>query len=216
MTDTPWKDMTPEQRSARMAEGKRIKAAERAAMGEMIEREIPNDHFNTSIESSSSNAVQIETPKDLFGSVDLTDDEIAAIYAEAVVKVAKERKAAKKAAMMDAALESARREAGLIVDQPKDLEAARLAELVTITIDLPEGGGPDGVRLDQHCYRHGLTYTVSRAVYETIIDIQNKAWVAEALFDGKASNHYNRRRGRYELAYGGGAPSGTRSYHAGA
>lgn len=145
--------------------------------------------------------------------VELSDDEVLEIRAWALAEAKKEQKQRKVDAMKTAALEQARRDMGLL--GAKQLENERLNELVAVTIDLPEAGAPDGVRLDQHVFRHGLTYTVTRAVYETIMDIQNKAWIAEAVFDGKRRTHYNAMRGRYEQAYGGGSPGGTRIYHAG-
>src|ERR1700723_2939609 len=160
MSEKPWKEMTPAERSAHMAAGKARKAAQAAADAETIAA------------APAVSVAKVTVPKDLFGSVELSDDEIADIYARARVKVAEEQKARKREAMMAAAIDEARREAGLIVVDPQDAEKLRLSEMVSITIDLPEGGAPDGVRLDQMCYRHGASYTVSRAVYETIRDIQ--------------------------------------------
>lgn len=204
MSEKPWKEMTPAERSAHMHAGRQRKAEERAAAETVpiVEPEAP--------------PAQSEPDRDFFAPVELSDQEVLDIRAWALAQAKKEQKDRKIAAMKDAALAQAREQMGLVTMLPKDAEQARLAELVSHTINLPEGGGPDGVRIDQQCFRHGVTYTVTRAVYETIIDIENRAWMSEALFDGKARNHYNKLNGRFQAAYGGGTPAGSRLYHAGA
>lgn len=234
MSEKPWKEMTPAERSAHMAAGKARAAAERAK-GVPLSK-LPPQAASTdvrlenagvltgAINVSDEQAAEIlgfhddpnERDLDFFAPVELDDDEVMKIRAWAMAEAKKEQLQRKRDAMKAAALAEAREQMGLVVTLPEDAERARLAEMVVHTVNLPEGGGPDGVRLDQMCYRHGLTYTVPRAVFETIIDIENKAWMAEALFDGKARNHYNKLNGRFQQAWGGGTPMGTRSYHAGA
>lgn len=200
MTEKSWKEMTGAERSAHMAAAKAAKRAAAAA----------NPPEITEPEAQRAQAGE----PNFFAPVELDDEEVLKIRAWAMAEAKKEQRQRKIDAMKAAALAEAREKMGLVVVPPEDAELARLNEMVSITIDLPEGGAPDGVRLDQRCYRHGVAYVVPRAVYETIIDIQNKAWMAEALFDGKARNYYNRMRGRFEMAYGGGTPNGSRQYHA--
>lgn len=202
MTDKPWNELTGAEKAARMAEGKRRKAEERVAAAAAPPL------------TANPNIVKIPTGEapDFFAPVELSDDEVLEIRAWALAEAKREQKQRKVEAMKAAALAQAREEMGLVPPpSPKDAERARLDELVAVTIDIPEGGARDGdfIWLDQRQFANGVTYTVSRAQFETIRDICNKQWVQWSMFKGERMNHYNRMRGRYESAYGGGYAAGS-------
>lgn len=207
----PWKEMTGAEKSAHMAAAKKRKAAAAAvAAGQNSTAEMPPEPVRT-VQSDKT---------DFFAPVELSDDEVVEIRAWALAEAKREQRERKIEAMKAAALAQAREEMGLVAPpKPKDLERARLDELVSVTIDIPEGGAQDGdfIWLDQKSFANGQTYTVTRAVFETIRDICNKQWVQWAQFKGEKSNHYLRMRGRYGQmegvfvqGYGGGHPTGTR------
>lgn len=207
MSEKPWSEMTPAERSAHMHLGRERRRREReeaaAAAPPIVEPEAE---------------LPLASEPDFFAPVELTDAEVEQINAWALAEAKKEQKQRKVEAMKIAALASARERMGLVVVKPKDRELARLEELVSVTIDIPEGGARDGdfIWLDGKPFANGMTYPVTRAVYETIRDICNKQWVQWSLFKGEKTNHYLRMRGRHGLtdgqfmqAYGGGHPTGS-------
>jgi len=214
----PWKEMTGAEKSAHMAAAKKRKQAEREAAGLNASNDVVARPPEVALEPGLDPVGNPRATPDFFAPVELSDDEVVEIRAWALAEAKREQRERKIEAMRAAALAQAREEMGLVEPpKPKDLERARLDELVSVTIDIPEGGARDGdfIWLDQKQYANGVTYTVTRAVFETIRDICNKQWVQWAQFKGERSNHYNRLRGRYEQAYGGGIPNGTRAWHAG-
>ena len=64
-------------------------------------------------------------------------------------------------------------------------ERVRLDELVDFTIDLPEGGG-EGLLIDGVMYHQGRTIEVTRAKFESMREMQARAWMAQAEIDGKS------------------------------
>ena len=141
----------------------------------------------------------------------LTNEEIAAIRAEAKAKVAADRKKAKRKLVLDLAMVEARREAGEI---PFDEEREReLAEMTTIRINLPRHRlatgrelPPDPIILDQRMFMHGRTYQVTKAVAEYLMDRMARSWEHMAQVDGRTKTYYNEQLGT--MMYQGGVASG--------
>lgn len=241
MTDKPWKDMTREERKERkeqqiaaaratLAARRESQAQEPATLDEgmMASDEPPIEEAEGGVIAPVSEPEPAPARNSLLAGLDpelaaeLSDDELQQIMAEAMVAARAEMKAEKKRRAKEAALKIARARVGLTPGRQiaAEKEDARLNEIIMHRIDIPEAGAvsptgqPEGIRIDQKLYRLGVTYPMTRAVFETIRDIENKAWMSEALFEGKRRNHYNRARGRYEQAIGGGSPMGTRAWHA--
>ena len=100
----------------------------------------------------------------------VSDDELAAIEAEETQKALAEQKKQALSDVRSMARQYARIEHDLI---PSDVlrseeERKRLAEPVRIRVNLPEGGGAQGFRIDGRLLRQGMEYTVSRAVFESL------------------------------------------------
>lgn len=67
-----------------------------------------------------------------------------------------------------------------------DEERRRLAEKVTFRVGLPNDGaghrGRNGFRVDGFLYQQGQQYTVTRAKFETLREIHDRAWRSEIRF----------------------------------
>jgi hypothetical protein len=114
----------------------------------------------------------------------ITDDELAEIEREEMERALAEQK---KKALADArtmARQYARIEHDLIPSGVlrSEEERRRLAEKVRIRIDLPEGGGATGFRIDGRYYRQGMEYTVTRAQFESMQSMFYRMHLSEVEF----------------------------------
>ena len=127
----------------------------------------------------------------------LDDAELRAIFDDQQMKARAERRAEVKKLAQAQALEAARIAEGVIA--PKDAAALewgkRMKEKIRFTVDLPEMSDI-GLRMDQHIYLHGHTYTVSRAQFESMRSMVYQAQQGELAFEGKDRGHWLRRRAR--------------------
>ena len=171
-------------------------------------------------------AVSAETPvslEDLGLAADVEEDyrlddilsnaEIEAIRVKAREDVAKERRKARARTFLDLATEEARREHGMVpVDEARQRE---LEEMTEIRITLPRlrtpppnsrDIPPDPIILDQRMFFHGRTYQVTRAQFEYIADLQNRAWMHMAQVEGRGRTYYSDTLGT--MVYQGGTAQG--------
>ncbi len=127
----------------------------------------------------------------------LNDDELRDIYEAQMAKAKAEKRAAAKKAVTDRALQHARVESGLMPAEAREAAEVRdrMAELVKFTVDLPELGDI-GLRIDQHIFLHGFTYTVPRAQYDSFREIVWRNQQSELEFEGKGRGHWLRRQAR--------------------
>lgn len=109
----------------------------------------------------------------------LSEDEIAALQLEAEEKVAKERKLAAKAQLLDEFEAAARRESGLAEEE------------VEVYIDLAPYC--ERVLLDNKAYLQGKNYTVRAGVAAVINEVIQRTWRHQAEIDGKSENFYRRK-----------------------
>ena len=122
----------------------------------------------------------------------LSDEELRSIYADQIAKAYAEKKAQKKKAAIERALETARMEAGLIPAEAQEAAAVmrRNAEPVRMTVELPPTGDQGeiadiGLRIDQKVFLHGHTYTLSRAQADSFREIIYRASQHELEFRGQ-------------------------------
>ena len=121
----------------------------------------------------------------------LSNEEVLAARAKARKKVEVERRRAAIEQMEAQEVERLRREEGLTTGiNEKD-------EIVSVTIDLPPYtphimiNGPLG-----HIYWHGQTYQVPRHVGDSLMDMQQRAWISEDQVEGRSlAQQYARKRG---------------------
>jgi hypothetical protein len=123
-----------------------------------------------------------DLPADL--AVLITDEELEKIEREETDRAIAAKKKQALADVRALASAEARIEHGLI---PADVlrteaEKSRLAEKIKVRINLPRGGGALGLRIDGRLFRNGLTYTVSRAEYESMHYTVYKTWLDEIRF----------------------------------
>jgi hypothetical protein len=123
-----------------------------------------------------------DLPADL--AVLITDAELEKIENEEIEKAIASKKRQALADVRALASAEARIEHGLIpADVLRDeTEKARLAERVRVKVNLPRGGGALGLRIDGRLFRHGQTYTVTRAEYESMHFTVYKTWLDEIRF----------------------------------
>jgi hypothetical protein len=156
---------------------------------------------------------------------EISDAEIEAIRAEARRQVAEELRQEKIALLKRAALEEARRAAGLgpTQDDIAEAEDDRLNEEVLHTVNLPvkehsawgsQYGGRPHILLDGRLFFHGTPVRVTRAQMETLRDIESQCWRHESEIDGQRRNFYNQQRGVWMTA-AGGSPTGTAAHAVG-
>ena len=195
---------TPEGRAKALATKARKKAA-RLAAEQAGAAEMPQTLADLGL---------IAEPEDDYRLDDiLTNEEIEAIKAKAREDVARERKKARAREFLDLATEEARREHGMV---PQDEQRQReLAEMTEIRITLPRlrtpppnsrDIPPDPIILDQRMFFHGRTYQVTRAQYEYIADLQNKAWQHMAQIEGRGRTYYSDTLGT--MVHQGGIATG--------
>jgi hypothetical protein len=220
---TYFSTLTTEERRALAAKGaetrRRNAAARKAAVsaGAETSRKVKlTDPENSRVSLGPAPLTDIEhaqTEEEPEGRLDdlLSDEEIVEIYAQARVKVANERKAARKKELMDRAVEEERRGLGLI---PQSTAYRKwLDELVEIDIRIarlrrPNGSEapPDPILIDGRAFHHGRRETVTRAQAITLLDIMNKQHQHVAHVDGRPRVHYNEQIGR--IMYQGGFANG--------
>lgn len=216
MAEKAWKDMTPLERAERMVAAKAAKKAEREAAlaapapePEPDEEELyappivdaePDPEPDAPVAVTEPDAMDPELRSLLVG----LDPEVADKFSEEelrdILGVAKQKaldqkmEAARKSITLRAATQ-ARIAAGLVDAEVlrSEEEQARLDEQVTFRVRLPsEGSGHKkrGIYLDGICYEHGRMYTRSRAVFETVNEIQSRAWQHEFIFRGLPVEQY--------------------------
>lgn len=116
---------------------------------------------------------------DLSAYAELTEAEKAELSAQARATVAEE-------------LRSARKKQFLKEQINKHRQLAKPGQrIVGITLDLP--GHADRIILDGKSFFHGTTYRVPENVYQTMIDIQSRAWEHENEIGGANRDLYKGR-----------------------
>ena len=123
-----------------------------------------------------------DLPADLAALI--TDAELEKIESEEIERAVAAKKKQALADVRALASAEARIEHGLI---PADVlrsesEKARLAEKIRVRVNLPRGGGALGLRIDGRLFRHGQSYTVTRAEYESMHYTVYKTWLDEIRF----------------------------------
>lgn len=200
-----WKDMTPEQRAARVAAMKAGKARERAAP--RIAR--PHEPILPADNSFDEPMVAVEDEFDpdteaLIKDGLITRDEVIQLRIDAKAKVATERKAAAKKTMLAHLVEQERRAAGLL--SPESENQKWLDEIVHVQVMLPAlkpapGHGaptaPYPIVLDGKTFHHGRNYAVTRAVALTLYDQMGRAARHHAQIAGESPAFYSMHRGIY-------------------
>lgn len=164
-------------RLAKGREAKRQKAAEVEAVPEVMA--IPPDP-----EASAARRRRLlaDVPAEMAALI--TDDELIAIELEEAEKALAEQRKKTLTDVRMMARQYARIEHDLIpasVLRGED-ERRRLAEPVKILVNLPEGGGALGFRVDGRLLRNGEEVTVSRAVYESLAHTHYRAHLNEVEF----------------------------------
>lgn len=211
-----WTELTPKEKSERMRAGKEAKAAARQAAIEeraqtaldvaqaiiaepeplpQPEPDIIPEPVSDPGEREAEDGFQMFLDGlDAETREALDEDELLAVYAQAKAKVAADRKAALKKRALERAIEAEQIAAGIIptASAERKAEEKRLAEMVTVNIDLPEGGNPV-ILMDQHAYHHGQQYTVTRATAECINEMMFRTWQHEAMFIGKSRGYFTHR-----------------------
>ena len=128
-------------------------------------------------------------PKAIVDTSIIGDDRIKELRTKAAEKVAKERKAAAEAQLLDQFEKEERQQGGL--DEP----------MVEIYIDLAPYA--DRLMLDGVIYFQGHTKTVRASVADVIRDMMQATWRHQSIVDGKAEDFYRRSRGQGVAANGG-------------
>lgn len=93
-------------------------------------------------------------------------------------------KARQEAAFKRKALHAARVERGLVEAKAED-------ELRQIVVDV---ANDDRITLDGKIYFHGLAYTVTKPVYDTINEAMARSWKHQREIEGASQNHYRRQQ----------------------
>lgn len=217
-------EWTPERRAAYSERMKRLRAEKLAQADEAVLQEAPAAiEPDPEIEEAVAEEAEVEADDTIAADrrrrllADLppdqaaliTDDELAEIEREAMAVALADQK---RQALTDAkalARQYARIEHHLIpssVLRSED-ERRRLAEKVRIRIDLPEGGGSLGFRIDGRLFRQGMEYTVTRAEFESLQYTFYRAHLNEVEFStldqhkrgNSAREVLSRRRPRLEV-----------------
>jgi hypothetical protein len=123
-----------------------------------------------------------DLPADLAALI--TDEELEKIEREETDKAIASKKKQALSEIRALASAEARIEHGLI---PADVlrseaEKARLAQKRKIKVNLPRGGGALGLRIDGRLFRHGQTYEVTTAEFESMHYTVYKTWLDEIRF----------------------------------
>lgn len=108
----------------------------------------------------------------------LSEEDRERIRNEARLVVAEERRKEAEKAYLEEALSEERRDKG--IEEP----------LITGTLDLaPEA---DRILIDGRPFLHGMSYTLPRSVWQTLMECQSRGW----------NHHYETREGKSKLAQG--------------
>lgn len=193
-------EMTPDELAADQARRALAGASRRART---VERQ-----FEAANGTPPDETVEVGDGEEDFGLDDLlSDQEIAAIYAEAKKKVAEERKKQRVKEIFDRAFAEERKNAGLM-DRSEE-ERALLTSMTQVTIDLPRFKNQNDVpflRIDGKGYYHGRTYTITVAEARTINEMMGRQWLHIAQFYGESRHYFDPHRGK--SVYMGGPASG--------
>ncbi len=128
-------------------------------------------------ENTKKNIEEDNLPLEAYG--DLTEAEKAKIIAEARAQVAFE--------LREQRMKNFKKE-----QVAKFRSAAKPGqEIIAFALDLP--GHADRVTLDGKVYFHGVTYRIPRDVYNSMIDIQARAWEHENEIGGANRDAYKGR-----------------------
>jgi hypothetical protein len=204
------KDWTPEQRREMQRKAAETRAANKAAKASRPPR--PNPPPSQPEEPLTLAALGLGSPEEPFDDV-LTAAEIAEIRKAARAKVDAERKNKHKKALMDAALDEFRREAGEI---PVDEEQRRYnEEMVTLHVSMPTlrkaaGHGehaPEPIIIDQKIFHSGRSYQVPRAQAVYIASLMDLARRHVNQVDGRSRTYY--AEGIGQTIYQGGPAAGS-------
>lgn len=182
MAQKRFRDMTPEEREAHLA-------ARKAANGDAPEPqdetedevrepdEAPPVQTRRSFGISTERRAQLlqGIPADVAALID--DDELAEIERQEQKAAEQERKKQAIADVRAALRQKARVENDLIPSSVlrSEEENRRLQEPVTFKINLPEGGGALGLRVNGFNYQHGMVYTRPRHVAESLHEMVYRA-----------------------------------------
>lgn len=114
----------------------------------------------------------------------ISDEELRTIEAEETKKALDEQRRQALNDVRALARQHARIEHDLVPASVlrSDEERQRLAEPVTFRVNLPEGGGAPGFRIDGFMFQNGRVYTRPRAVYESLLSTHYQAHLWEARF----------------------------------
>lgn len=114
----------------------------------------------------------------------ISDEELAQIEEEERKKAKAEEKKQALADVRAAMRQRARVEHNLIPASVlrSEEEERRRQELVTFTVNLPDGGGALGLRVDGRLYQNGMTYTEPRHVVESLSSMHYQAHIHEIAF----------------------------------
>jgi hypothetical protein len=219
------KDWTPEQRREMQRKAAETRAANKAAKATVSPERLAElaDMRARKAAKAAAAAPPAEQPMSLadlgivpaeepFDDV-LTAAEIAEIRKAARAKVEAERKNKHKKALMDAALDEFRREAGEI---PVDEEQRKYnEEMVTLHVSMPTlrkaaGHGehaPEPIIIDQKIFHSGRSYQVPRAQAVYIASLMDLARRHVNQVDGRSRTYY--AEGIGQTIYQGGPAAGS-------
>ena len=178
-----WKDMTPEQREARITA---MKAGRTAA------KDKPKPERVSAPKPSTSEPVMVT----------LSAEEIAEIRAQAIADLAKQKKKELIAAELIRQKRLVAESMGMPVEpEPEEPEEfsfmPQLAEYAS------------HIRIDGKYYYHGVMYHgLTKLQYDTLRNIEAQTWIHQATIDGKRQNYYNQNSRLWQQA-DGGSPRGA-------
>ena len=205
---TDWNDLSEEEKTKRLAA-----SDAKWKPGRGARKVAPEDEDPFPIVKAPTGE-EPDGPEDEGSGLDdlLSDEEIAEIYAQARLKVANERKAKRKKEIEAQALESERREAGLVApatEYQKWLNQETEIEIRIMAARTPSGqeAPRDPIRLDGRIFQHGRREIVTNAQAKTLLDIMSRQHQDIAMVDGRPRTIYNEQLGR--VMYQGGFMNGT-------
>lgn len=206
---------TPEERKALGEKMKATRAAKQAAKAAAALDDYNGDPEVPQAPVDLGEDVRAERRRRLLADVPaetaalITDEELEKIDREETERALAEQKKQALADVRSIARQYARIEHDLV---PADVmrseeERKRLAEKVRIRVDLPEGGGALGFRIDGRLLRNGQEYTVTRAEFESLNYTFYRAHLSEVQFStldqhkrGNSANEVlSRRRPQLEV-----------------
>lgn len=206
---------TPDERKALGEKMKAARAAKQAAQAAAPAEDAADEALLQAPVEAVDEDVRAERRRRLLADVPaetaalITDEELEKIDREETERALAEQKKQALADVRSIARQYARIEHDLV---PADVmrseeERKRLAEKVRIRVDLPEGGGALGFRIDGRLLRNGQEYTVTRAEFESLNYSFFRAHLSEVQFStldqhkrGNSANEVlSRRRPQLEV-----------------